>query len=186
MAVSVVVGAKVVGGDDPSVAMWALASDAAPGDRIQRDDLVATRVHFSDAADAGRYFRVDEALPSDVHLVRGLGAGELVPRTGLGPAPGDVVHVSVAVAPTALPPGLRPGAVVDLWAAPRGGSERDEAVAVRLVTDVVVLDVPGAGGDLGPGVGDSQVVLAVPDRRRQLARVLAASSAGDLLVVGRA
>ena len=186
VAVSVVVGAKLVGGEDASVAMWSLATDHAPGDRVEADDLVATRVHFANPADARRYFRADEALPTDLHLRRGLGEGELLPRAGLGPAPADVVHVSVAVAPSAVPPGLGAGAAVDLWAAPRASGADDAREAERLVQDVVVIETPRGSGDLGAGLGDQQIVLAVPDRPRQLARVLAVSSAGELLLVGRA
>lgn len=185
MAVSVVVGAKVVGGDDRTVSMWALGGDRAPGDRIGPDDLVATRVHFPDPAAARRYFRVDDALPTELHLLRGLGQGELLPRSGLGPAPTDVVQVSVALASSAVPPGLGAGDLVDLWSAPRVGGTEELKEAERLATEVVVVSTPRAPSDLGGGGGDQQVVLAVPDRRRQLARVLAASSAGELHIVGR-
>lgn len=185
VAVSVVVGAKVVGGEDRTVAMWALGADHAPGDRIEADDLVATKVHFADPSDARRYFRADEALPGDLHLRRALGEGELLPRTVLGPEPDDVVRISVAVSTSAVPPGLGAGDVVDLWAAPRAAGGDAEREAERLARDVVVVAVPRAASDLGGAAVDQQVVLAVPDRRRELAKVLAAGSAGELLVVGR-
>lgn len=183
MVCSVVVGAKVVGSADDSVAMWTLRAEMAPGDVVTPADLVTTRVRFEDAAEAQRYFTVDDTLPAQRHLVRPVGAGELLPRAGLGEADPDTSRVSVSVPGSQLPPDVVAGSRVDLWVAPQSAGERGRAeLAVR---DVVVLEAPAASAELVGAGGERQVVLAVPDDGDVLADVLTASGTGRLMIVGR-
>lgn len=179
---SVVLGARVVGAADDTVTMWAVRSDKAPGEVITPGDLVTTRVRFEEQADAAKYFTAADTLPTSRHLVRPVGAGELLPRAGLGDADPDTVRVSVAVPAAHLPPGVGPGSRVDLWVAPAGTGE---GRAERAARDVVVLEVPAVQAELGAAGGERQVVLSVPDRGTTLAEVLTASGGGRLMVVGR-
>lgn len=183
MVCSVVVGAKVVGSADDSVAAWTLRADMAPGDVVTPADLVTTRVRFEDAEGAARYFTVDDTLPAQRHLVRAVGAGELLPRSGLGESDPDTSRVSVSVPSTQLPPDVEAGSRVDLWVAPQSAGDRGRAsLAVR---DVVVLEAPGVSAELVGAGGERQVVLAVPDDGTVLAEVLTASGTGRLMIVGR-
>lgn len=179
---SVVLGAKVVGSADDTVTMWALRSDKATGEAITPADLVTSRVRFDEAGDAAKYFAAADTLPTSRHLVRPVGAGELLPRAGLGEADPDTARISVSVPAAHLPPGLGAGSRIDLWVAPPGTGEGRARPAAR---DVVVLEVPPPSAELGGAGGERQVVLAVPDRGNTLAEVLTASGGGRLMVVGR-
>ena len=181
--VSVVVGAKVLGSADDTTAMWALRTDKAVGDVISPADLVTTRVRFDNPSDADKYFTAADTLPNALHLLRGVGEGELLPRAGLGDADPELTHVSVSVPTSMLPPKVKTGSLVDLWVAPEGSTDRGSAT--RAVRDVVVLEVPQLSADLAGAATERQVVLAVPDRGDTLAEVLTASGSGRLMLVGR-
>lgn len=183
VVVSILVGAKVVGSADDTTAMWSVRTDKAPGDVIVPSDLVTTRVRFDDPSDADKYFTAADTLPNALYLLRGIGAGELVPRAGLGESDPDLTHVSVSVPTAMFPPKVTTGSRVDLWVAPSGTSDRGSAT--RAVRDVVVLEVPQTNADLAGAATDRQVVLAVPDRQDVLAQVLTASGSGRLMLVGR-
>lgn len=183
VAVSVVAGARVLGGSDDTVAMWSLRSDMAPGDVITPSDLVKSRVHFSDPADIERYFTAADTLPATRYLVRGIGAGELLPRSGLGESDPDTVQVSVSLPRTLVPPTVKTGATVDLWITPEGSDSGDGAK--RAVESVVVVEAPSVSSDLSGSTTERQVVLGVPDQEDDLAKVLAASNSGRLMLVGR-
>lgn len=182
MVCSVVLGAKVVGAADETVTMWALRTDMAVGEVITPADLVTSRVRFDEGEDAAKYFTAADTLPASRHLVRPVGAGELLPRAGLGEADPDTARVSVSVPMAHLPPELGAGSRIDLWVAPPGTGE---GRARRVARDVVVLEVPPVSVELGGVGGERQVVLSVPDRGDTLAEVLTASGGGRLMVVGR-
>lgn len=185
VAISVVAGARLIGGADDSIRVWAAADDLGVGDTVEGDDLVARRIRFVDAADADRYLAIDDPLPADLHLLRGVGGGELLPRAALGTAEDSgVVEVPVAVALDQVPPSVSAGSVVDVWvSAPDGAGEasRSELVLER----VVVIDAPGAADGFG-STGDRQVVLGIPDDQAgQLPRALGAANAGAITIARR-
>ncbi len=116
VAGSVVLGARLLAAADETVAVWAAADDLGPGERIDAGDLEAQRVRFADDTDLARYWSADEELPADLTLVRGIGAGELLPRRSTGPAgEADLRVVPVAVDPGLVPSGVGPGVVVDIY-----------------------------------------------------------------------
>ena len=84
VAASVLVGALVLGTSDDTVAVWAATDAMGPGHALTADDLTVRRVGFADAADAELYLGADEQLPSGVHLLHGVAAGELLPRAAVG------------------------------------------------------------------------------------------------------
>jgi hypothetical protein len=183
VAASVVAGSRIVGAADDSVTVWAAARDLAPGDTVAADDLAPVRVSFDEAADLDRYLPTGDELPAELHLVRGLGEGELVPAAALGSAEdtGTVV-LSLAFPPEQVPSGVAAGSHVDVWVVddhPGAGGTSP------VLEDVVVIDAPSAGDSLG-GTGGRQLVLGVPEGASDaLAEVLEASADGRVHVLGR-
>lgn len=156
VAVSVVAGARLLAAADDTVAVWAVAADAGPGAELDPADLVAHRVRFADDGDLAGYFAVDEELPSDLRLARGVGAGELLPRAALGGAgdPADSVELPVAVDAEQVPPAVRAGSVVDVFLL---GSGRG-----AVLSGATVVDAPSIDATFGSVTGRRQLVLAVP------------------------
>ncbi|WP_156411419.1 hypothetical protein [Nocardioides sp. Soil805] len=186
VAVSVVAGARLLGGADDSVTVWSAATDLAPGDRLGADDLVATSVRFEEPADLDRYLATDGPLPDDLQLVRGLGAGELVPAAALGSAEeSDTVSLSLSFPTELVPSGIETGSVVELWVVPGDDARRTE-LAGPVLDDVVVMDAPSAAEALGSVAVGRQLVLGIPrDESQALAELLAASEEQRVRVLGR-
>ncbi len=164
VAASVVLGARLVGAADDSVAVWAAADDLGAGDELAADDLVVQRVRFVDGADLQHYFEADEALPTDLQVVRAVGEGELVPRAAVGTAEeSEAMSLPVAVDASLVPPGVRSGWVVDVYLT---GRTEDGAPVVGggrpVLTEVTVIDAPALEEGFAVS-GQRQVVLAVTD-----------------------
>ena len=161
VAVSVVAGSRLLAAADDTVSVWALAGDAGPGAEQAAGDLVAHRVRFSDGDDLGHYFTLDDELPSDLRLVRGVTAGELLPRAALGAADDspDTVELPVAVDAELVPPSVRAGSVVDVYLLGRGDRDRT-GPALAAAT---VVEAPGTDSTFGSATGHRQLVLAVPE-----------------------
>lgn len=170
VAASVLVGVRVLASADESIAVWSVAGDVGAGDRLSDDDLVTTRVRFSDGDDLARYFTVDDELPDDLRIVRGLGAGELLPRTAIGSDDdAGLVEISLPVAPLRVPPSVGPGSIVDVYVSDAGdvpdestGETRGSVAepAAPALSGVSVVDAPLPDEGLGFS-GDRQLVLAV-------------------------
>lgn len=160
VAVSVVAGARLLAAADDSVAVWTVATDAGPGAQLTPDDLVAHRVRFADAEQLAGYFTVDDELPADLRLVRGVAAGELLPRAalGTGATPTDSVELPIAVDADQVPPSVRDGSVVDVYL--RDPSARSETSGPVLEAATVV-DAPPLESGFGTVTGRRQLVLAV-------------------------
>jgi hypothetical protein len=186
VAVSVVAGSRLLGGADESVTVWSAASDLAPGDRLGADDLVATPVRFEDAADLDRYLPTADPLPDELQLVRGLGAGELVPAAALGSAEeSDTVTLSLSFATELVPSGIATGSVVELWVVP-GEQARRDVLSGPVLSDVVVVDAPTPAESLGSVGGGRQLVLGIPRGESEaLAELLAASEEQRVRVLGQ-
>ena len=183
VAASVVAGARIVGGSDDTVAVWEVADELAPGDTVEPGDLVASRVRFAEPADVDRYLRVDDELPGDLHLTRGVGEGELLPRAALGTAEAaGTVSLSVSVPAAQVPTSVTAGSRVDVWIVPE--SAGDEGGAQLAVADVAVIDSPTVSSDFGSATSDRQLVLGIPDDV-ELSDLVLASGAGRVMLVGR-
>ena len=155
VAVSVVAGSRLLAAADDSVAVWAVSSDMAAGDEVTAADLEARRIRFVDAGDLDLYYPAERALPADLRLRQGVGAGELLPRSATGSAEETgVLQLPVPVEPAALPPGVGAGSVVDVYLRTEG---RCPDCGEAALTEVTVVTVP-APDDL---TGTQQVVLAV-------------------------
>jgi hypothetical protein len=179
VAVSVVVGARLVGAADDSVTVWAVASDLGPGDTVAAGDLTARRVQFVDSGDLDRYFLADEELPADLRLQRGIGEGELLPRSAVGTS-GETgaMELPVAVETTQVPPGVQSGWVVDVYVVGRADGQ-------PVLTGVTVLEAPPAGESFAVS-GQRQVVLGVTDAEAQrFFRATGSEDAPSLTIVRR-
>lgn len=165
VAVSVIGGARLLGAADDSVPVWAVASDMGPGDAVTAEDLVPREVRFVDPAQLDTYFPADEALPADLSLRRGVGAGELLPRAAVGAAAdSETLHLPVAVDATLVPPSVRSGSVVDVYLT--GASDEESPGAGSrgraVLSEVVVIEAPPL--DEGFAVtGRRQLVLGVEE-----------------------
>lgn len=183
VAVSVVGGARLMSSADDSVSVWAVREDVGAGITLDPEQLVARRVRFAEGTDVDHYLRTEETLPAALHLTRGVGAGELLPVGALGSAGGTgVVQAPIRVATEGVPPSITVGSRVDIYVSDDSEASRP---AVLLLADVVVTSATGTADTLGAS-GDRQLVLGVPDGEAAgLARLIAASAAGTLTVVGR-
>lgn len=169
VAVSVLAGARLLSAADDTVSLWAAASDMGAGDEVTADDLVATRVRFADAGDLDGYFTVDDELPADLALTRGVGTGELLPRAAVGSADdGDLLQVPIAVDAELVPSSVESGSVVDIYlvaasasrSAGRAQAGEDSAPALAGVT---VVDAPPLDEGFA-ATGKRQLVLAVDEQ----------------------
>lgn len=174
-------GARLLQQADDSIGVWAVRSDLAVGDTVRAEDLIARQVRFVDADDAEAYLRTDEELPAELTLLRGVGAGELLPKAALGTlADTGLVQVPVALPATKVPPGLRAGSEVDVWAS---STERPKARLV--IQGAVVITATEQADEFGAGT-DRQLVLGIPtEATSALAELIAAADSGTVTVVAR-
>lgn len=165
VAASVVLGARLVGAADDSVAVWAAADDLGAGESITAEDLVVQRVRFAEGSDLTRYFTTDEVLPADLQLVRGVGEGELVPRAAVQAAgESDKLALPLAVDAALVPPGVQSGWVVDVHLTGRGEDGEPVVTDGRpVLSEVTVIDAPALEEGFAVS-GQRQVVLAVTEQ----------------------
>jgi hypothetical protein len=187
VAVSVVAGARLLASADDTVAVWAAGGDLAAGAPLTAGDLERHRVRFADGDDLSRYFTGAEP-PQDGVLLRGVGAGELVPRTAVGAAgQGGTVQVPVSVDPEQVPPSVAAGSVVDVYvlgAREGAGASRVEGAAPALA-GVGVVDAPDVS-DSFVASGKRQLVLAVSeDDAERFFGLIGAADSPTLTVVRR-
>ena len=176
---SVLVGAKVLGAADDTVAVWRVQRDVPAGFPLSSADVVLTRVHFADGSARDSYLSADEALPSGARLTRELSAGELLAvqaiTTDTSAAPDEL---PIAVNDAGLPVGLSPGDRVDVWAV--AASDRTTTEPVQVLQDVAVTAVSGAGpGGLGV---DREILVALSDGT-DVAQVLAELNGASVVLI---
>ncbi len=171
---SVLLGARVVGSADATVPVWAASGDLAAGTELARDDLVAVDVRLDEAADA---YLSTSTRPVGRTLARAVRAGELVPGSVLE-EPAELVQVALPVQAGFVPPGLRRGGLVDVYA----------------VADPAVGATAATGGSVTPVVlrapvqalsGRTEGVLSTPTATVQVVVSVAATEApGVLAAIG--
>ena len=140
--VAVLVGARVLASADQSVQVWAVQADLAAGTTLAAGDLRSVRVQLYDSAAS---YLGAAASPVGRTLLRALSAGDLLPRSALGGAPGGSL-VSIPVSPQHVPGSLRAGQRIDLYATakPAAGAAAKTARVLAGVT-VQQVRVPDAG-----------------------------------------
>jgi hypothetical protein len=178
VAGSLLVGARVLGQAEESVAVWAAREELAAGATLDPAAVVARQVRFVDPADLDLY------LPADVRLVHGLGAGELVARSAVSAADDTgLLTVPISVPALAVPPDLAAGSHVDVWVTLE--SATGQTRSRPLLVDVVVIAAPAPDDSFGVS-GDRQLVLGVDESQgEELGRTLAAVGESAITVVGR-
>jgi hypothetical protein len=190
VAGSIVLGSRLLGAADDSVAVWTVAENLAEGTPIGEAHVVARDVRFADAAIADRYVSAGSALPPGSVLLRDLAAGELLPRGALGSAEAvSLVEVPLAVPVAAVPATVQAGAVVDVWVTPDrealapSGPRQD---SVRVFDDVTVVAAARDATALGPA-STRQVIIGFPaDDDERLASALAELATGAVVIVRQA
>ncbi|QYJ02437.1 hypothetical protein KUV85_08795 [Nocardioides panacisoli] len=161
VTVSVVGGARLLAAADDTVRVWVAAGALGAGSEVTEADLSVRRVRFADAEDLARYYRARDPFPADRVLRRGVGAGELVPRSAVVPsAQVDTLRVPLEVAPHQVPPSVTTGSVVDVYLVPASG-ERQRGSGPAL-EEVVVVDAPPVEESFAVS-GARQVVVTVPE-----------------------
>ena len=186
VALSVVAGARLVGAADDTVPVWAASSDLGAGDTLRADDLVATRVRFAEADRLHDYFTVDDELPADLELIRGVAAGELLPRAAVGASGRSrMLQLPIAVEAEQVPPSVAAGSVVDVYLVPASGTgrapRRGEGPALGEVT---VVDAPPLSQGFA-ATGRRQLVLAVDEQQAQRYFALLRTAESPVLTVVR-
>ncbi|QIK65596.1 flagellar biosynthesis protein FlgA [Nocardioides sp. HDW12B] len=202
VALSVVVGVRVVDGRDDTTPVLAAARPLAAGEELAPDDVTVVEVRFTSEDDADRYLPADGSVTSGgsepVVLTRGVGAGELLPRTATSTDVVADVQVPLAVPLGRVPSTVQVGSVVDVWATSdpadalatgdpgepaTTGSRTGAAGAERVLQEVPVLAL-GRGQGLGPD-SEIRVVVGVPDRGDTVAEVVRTVATSGVLVVHR-
>jgi hypothetical protein len=142
-------------------------------------------VRFADTGDLAGYFTVEERLPTDLELTRGVGAGELLPRAAVGAAgAGGMLQVPVAVDAEQVPGSVGAGSVVDVYLVASAGAATADPGGPALAS-VTVVDAPPLTETFGTS-GKRQLVLAVEDRAvRRFFRLLGSLEGPVVTVVRR-
>lgn len=178
---SVLLGARVVGAADATVPVWAASGDLAAGTDLDAEDLVAVDVRLDDAADA---YLSTGTRPEGRTLARAVRAGELIPGSALE-EPADLVQVALPVQAGFVPPGLRRGGLVDVYAVadPAVGATQATGGSVTPVVERAPVQALSGRTDgvLSTPTTTVQVVVSVP--RDDAAAVLAAIGGRPLAVV---
>lgn len=180
VAVSTVVGARVLAAADESVSVWVTADAVRAGDEVADVELVPGRALLQDGASAAVYLSTGTE-PAGV-FDRDLQAGELVPAEALqSPGAQPLTDVPLSVEVGAAPVNLAVGDEVDVWVVPT------EDAAVRSTAQRVLRGVPvTVAGDVDAlGSAGRQVVvrLAETGSARRLGDVLGAIGNGRVVLV---
>jgi hypothetical protein len=183
VAASVLLGARLVGSADQTVAVWAVAADSAAGTEITSDDLTVARIRFDSAEEAALYLSADQPPPEGARLARDVSRGELLARSALDIA--DTSHLAelpLDFLDSGVAATLHRGDRVDVFLT---SAATDADAAELALTDVVVLEVIRGSSSLGSS-GGVQIILGVSDRDRpDLPRVVQAAGAGRVYLVAQ-
>lgn len=166
----------VVAGLNRTVPVYRAAAQLAAGARITADDLIATPVRLGQE----QSLYLSGHLPAAGYVVtRTIAAGEMVPLSALGTAESVDVAAVVVDLSTRLTGSITPGAVVDLWAAPKKpGVAAEFGAPVVVISDATVTRVVDPSGIVAAGQQNT-VELQVP--RNDVAAVLQAVADGSRL-----
>ncbi|MEP6815458.1 MAG: hypothetical protein ABI873_07915 [Marmoricola sp.] len=183
VAVSVLLGVKVLASADDTVGVWALRKDLPAGTRVSAGEVERVQIRFDSRDAADRYLSADDPLPADSVLQRAVGRGELLPRNALAGVDRALVEVPVSVEVDEVPSTVREGSVVDVWVTPQTATTAERlADATLVLDDVVVVKAPRAGDTLAPA-GTRQIIVGVTaDRAQRLGPALGRTSSGRVVI----
>ena len=184
VALSTLLGARVVAAADDSQLVWSARRDMPAGYQLTGADLAAVRVRLG--ASLSHYLSASGSAPAGYVLERPVVSGELVPGEALAP-PGQARPqrriVAIPVRPGHWPHDLDAGDLVDVYATPSENSARASPAASRLVVrGVPVQSTPHAdGGVLGGGDAAAAVEVSVP--LDQVSALVASVESSDMDIV---
>lgn len=162
---------------DTRVTAFAAASTLAPGERVERDDLVERTVSL-DGADRF-YLGADDLPEGGLVAVLAVREGELVARSAVADA-ADAASTTIVIEPVSpVSSSVRTGSLVEVWASPVDADDGGFGPPVVLVQDAVVARLVADEGLSGAARG----VVEVRVQRDRIARVLQAQADGDILSV---
>lgn len=174
VAVSVLLGARVLAAADQMRPAWTVVRDLPEGAQLTGADLALRPVRLTSPTVNG-YF-VSTSTPPVGRLTHALSAGELVPRAAIRTGPVRArVELPISAAPEDLPPDVRIGSVIDVWALPGSVAARADGPATparRLLDGVSVVAAPRQQDALAPTTTRTVVVLV--DATLDLTSVLSA------------
>jgi hypothetical protein len=188
VALSVLLGARVLAGADDSVSVWVLRTAMSEGAVVTPGDVTARSIRFSDSTDADRYLSSGAAIPAGTRLLRDVGAGELLPRGAVGrSATLSLVEVPLSVAAQSVPASLRTGSVVDVWVVPHSTGTTTGAAthSVLVFDDVRVVSAPRSETSLGPSATRQVVVGLDKGQEADLGAALARVATGTVILTRR-
>lgn len=162
---------------DTRVTVFAAASTLAPGERVERADLVERSV----ALEAAERLYLDPHDLGEGGLVAmvPVRAGELVPRSAVADAAGDASTMLVVEPASLMSSSVRPGSLVEVWASPADSDTGGFGPPAMLVRNAVVAGL--IDGDGLTGSAPAGVELSV--QREQITRILQSQADGDHLSV---
>lgn len=185
MAASLLLGVRVIGAADDTVAVWSLRDDASAGTPLSLAELTVRRVHFDSRDEVNVYLSADSTPPPGVVLDHDVSGGELLAVSALrAPSDTSAAELPLAVAGGALPADLAAGDRVDVWVTPDPSGTESLAEAVLLLSGVAVvsLDTETALG----GADGARVLIALDDAAVSgLDATLAQLSTGRVVLVRR-
>jgi hypothetical protein len=176
VAVSAAGVTGVVAGLSRTVSVYRAAEPLTAGARITAENLVPTPVRLGQE----QRLYLTGTVPHDGFVVtRTIAEGEMVPLSALGSADSVDVAAVVVKLSTRVSASIAPGAVVDLWAAPRkAGTTTEFGAPVVLVSGATVARVVPQQGIVAAGEQNT-VEVQVP--RTDVAAVLQAVADGAQL-----
>jgi hypothetical protein len=188
VALSVLLGARLLAAADDTVQVWAARARLVPGQAVAPGALVAREVRFAGQADADRYLDAGADVPAGLTVTREVGAGELLPRAALAgeQQAGALTELPLSVAVEQVPDTIRIGSVVDVWVTP----DRSRATvadslpteAVRVFQGVTVVAAPRGGTTLGPSATRQVIVGVTGAQVARLPRALTQLSGGTVVL----
>jgi hypothetical protein len=183
VALSVLLGVKVLASADDTVGVWALRKDLPAGTRVDAGEVDRVEIRFASRDAADRYLSADDPLPPDSVLQRAVGQGELLPRKALAGADEALVEVPVSVEVDEVPATVKEGSVVDIWVTPQTATTAEKlADATLVLDDVVVVKAPRGADTLAP-TGTRQIIVGVTaDQAGKLGPALGRTSAGRVVI----
>ncbi|MBX3099020.1 MAG: hypothetical protein KF761_05520 [Salinibacterium sp.] len=178
LVVASVVGVVgLVSAADATTPLLSAGEALAPGDRVQRDELVVVDVRLAAAAE--HYLAPGDIPPEGVVVTRPVGEGELVPIAAVGSADGLRFASLVLDVGGALAASVQSGSVVDVWAARESEAGRFGPPAVIVSGAIVVRLVESES--IVVGGQTTAVEVLVPTSR--IARVLEATANSDAVSI---
>lgn len=175
---SVLLGSWVLGDAARTTPVVVAREALVAGDRLTPDAVEIQEVRLP----AAHLYLGPEDLGSGV-LVRTVGAGEVVPRAAVA-AEGDLDVRAVGVDVARVAPGVRAGAVVDLWFVPAPGSRGETSETPRaLAVGLVVAEVAQADTTFSIGRGTTVHVLVPTEALPGVLGALAAPGTVEVVAV---